>query len=346
MSLDDESLKIRDVFISYGRKESKLFASRLHDGLVAKGLKVWFDQNDIPLGVDYQNEIDDGIEKAQNFIFVIAPHAVASPYCRLEIDLAIRRHKRIIPVLHIEGFDFEKLHPLIGKINWIYMRESCLPNQPQIDYPAIDDFEKGFAGLCHLLENEKDYIYKHTKLLVKALEWERNKKTAAFLLTDQERVEADRWLRAEFKGRQAPTTPAPLQADFICESNKFVAEGMEDVYISHALEDSDWKEKIRLELALNGVSSWLESDIRAGAKLEEGINEGIEDASNLLFLISPASVTSERCSCHSRQNGSRKNASRIAFPLAVHSFRSGRFFAGHEPIAVIFGRTQRLLFSA
>ena len=70
-----------DIFISYGRKESKIFASKLYANLTAKGYSAWFDQNDIPIGVDYQNQIDDGIEKAHNFIFIIAPHAVASPYC-------------------------------------------------------------------------------------------------------------------------------------------------------------------------------------------------------------------------------------------------------------------------
>ena len=138
-----------DAFISYGRADSKVFATKLHNRLVEQGLKVWFDQNDIPLGVDYQNQIDDGIEKAHNFIFIIAPHSINSPYCGKEIELAIKRNKRIIPLLHVEQITqetwqqrfpngtsedweaykakgkhtvFQNMHPTIGKINWVYFR--------------------------------------------------------------------------------------------------------------------------------------------------------------------------------------------------------------------------------
>ena len=41
-----------DVFISYGRADSKDFAVKLNERLIAQGLNVWFDQDDIPLGVD------------------------------------------------------------------------------------------------------------------------------------------------------------------------------------------------------------------------------------------------------------------------------------------------------
>ncbi|MEM7017056.1 MAG: toll/interleukin-1 receptor domain-containing protein, partial [Pseudomonadota bacterium] len=80
----------KDVFISYGRKESKHFATKLHNYLIKEGREVWFDQNDIPLGVDFQEQIDDGIEKAHNFIFIISPHSIDSEYCRKEIDLAVK----------------------------------------------------------------------------------------------------------------------------------------------------------------------------------------------------------------------------------------------------------------
>ena len=100
-----------DTFISYGRADSKAFAAKLHDRLLKEGLKVWFDQNDIPLGVDYQNQIDDGIEKARNFLFIIAPHSINSPYCLKEIELAIKRNKRIIPLLHVMQISQETWQP-------------------------------------------------------------------------------------------------------------------------------------------------------------------------------------------------------------------------------------------
>ena len=53
----------QDAFISYGRLDSKAFAAKLNERLIAAGLNVWYDFEDIPLGVDYQNQINDGIDK-------------------------------------------------------------------------------------------------------------------------------------------------------------------------------------------------------------------------------------------------------------------------------------------
>src|SRR4028118_405671 len=97
--------KYFDAFISYGRADSKAFATKLHARLLEQDFNIWFDQHDIPLGVDFQNQIDDGIEKAHNFLFILAPHSVKSAYCRKEIQLAVKRNKRIIPLLHVEPKD-------------------------------------------------------------------------------------------------------------------------------------------------------------------------------------------------------------------------------------------------
>ncbi len=66
----EETTKFFDAFISYGRADSKAFATKLHESLKSQGLNIWFDQEDIPLAVDFQEQIDDGISKADNFIFM------------------------------------------------------------------------------------------------------------------------------------------------------------------------------------------------------------------------------------------------------------------------------------
>ena len=97
---------LQDIFISYGRADSYHFAKKLNDCLVAEGLTVWFDFDDIPLGVDYQKQIDDGIDKADNFLFIISPHSVNSAYCTLEVERALQHGKRIIPLLHVEEISY------------------------------------------------------------------------------------------------------------------------------------------------------------------------------------------------------------------------------------------------
>jgi hypothetical protein len=76
-----------DIFISYGRKDSKDFAIKLRDRLTQENFKVWFDSNDMPSGVEFQTEINQAIATSHHFIFVIAPHAVKSKFFRKEIDL-------------------------------------------------------------------------------------------------------------------------------------------------------------------------------------------------------------------------------------------------------------------
>lgn len=91
-----------DAFISYGRADSKAFAQKLYDRLNQAEQKAWFDFANIPLGVDYQRQIDEDIERSHNFIFVISPHAVNSAYCAKEIKIALQCQKRIIPLMHVE----------------------------------------------------------------------------------------------------------------------------------------------------------------------------------------------------------------------------------------------------
>jgi len=111
----------QDAFISYGRIDSRAFAKKLNDCLVEQGLDIWLDFDDIPLGVDYQNQINSGIESADNFLFIISPHSVNSPYCIKELDRALLRNKRIIPLMHVEQIDrepWQQRHPQGTQEDW------------------------------------------------------------------------------------------------------------------------------------------------------------------------------------------------------------------------------------
>ncbi|NEP02802.1 MAG: TIR domain-containing protein [Symploca sp. SIO2E9] len=297
-----------DAFISYGRADSKAFATHLHRRLLEAGLKIWFDQNDIPLGVDFQNQIDDGIEKSHNFLFIIAPHSVNSAYCLKEIELAIRLKKRIIPLLHVEAISqetwqgrfpqgteedwqeykakgkhtvFQNMHPTISKINWVYFRE------------GIDNFEQSLSDLIELLACHRDYVEQHTQLLVKATEWERNKKQTSYLLIGEERQQAQTWLKKHFKDEQAPCVPTDLHCEYITESIKNANNLMTEVLISYADEERGTMEKIRKSLRRESITVWTNrTDIQTGEDFEEAIKRGIEQTDNLVYLLSPNSVKS------------------------------------------------------
>ena len=299
------------AFISYGRADSKAFATKLHNRLREEKLEIWFDQNDIPLGVDFQKQIDDGIEKSDNFLFIIAPHSINSPYCGKEIDLALKRNKRIIPLLHVEqiteeiwqqrnpGKDpseweiykskglhssFPNMHPAIGKINWVYFRE------------GIDDFEQSFAGLLELLTRHQEYVHQHTYFLAKALEWERQQQRSSYLLIGDERVEAEKWLKIRFKEEQPPCEPTDLHCAFICQSVKNANNLMTQVFLSYSDKEREFMEKIAKTLMRESFTVWTnKTDIQTGTDFQAAINRGIEEADNLVFLMSPSSLASEYC---------------------------------------------------
>lgn len=302
---------LKDAFISYGRADSKQFAKHLMNRLVETGYTVWFDFEDIPLGVDYQKQIDDGIDKADNFLFLISPHAVNSPYCHLEIEQALSRNKHIIPLLHVEqisqetwqqrhpdGTDeqwaeyqaqglydhFQNMHPVLRKINWVYMRE------------GLDDFEVSFAGLLELLERHKSYVRQHTVLLDRALTWERNQKQNRYLLIGSDREQAQAWLATRFTESQPPCLPTDLQCEFITESIKNANNLMTEVFLCHADEDRESAEQIRRSLLRRGMTVWnYRTDIQTSQDYHTAIAQGIESTDNVLFMLSPHSAQSAYC---------------------------------------------------
>ena len=304
----------QDAFISYGRADSKAFAIKLYERLTEQGLKVWFDAEDIPLGVDYQNQIDRDIELTHNFLFVISPHAVNSDYCRREIEQALQWNKRIIPLLHVTAIsretwqqrrptgtdeqwaDYQRqglhwgddrnpnMHPAIAKINWAPFIEGS------------SDFEASLANLLAIFARHQDYIRQHTTLLSHALNWQRGQKQSRYLLIAEERREAEAWLKVRFKTEQPPCAPTDLHCEFICESVKNANNLMTQVFLAHAESDRAITEKIRQTLMRESFTIWTDrTDIKTGAEFQAEINQGIEEADNVVYLISSDSLGSAYC---------------------------------------------------
>lgn len=306
--------QLYDAFISYGRADSKAFAAKLCHRLTEQGYRIWFDLNDIPLGVDFQQQIDDDLERSHNFIFIMSPHSVNSDYCRLEVERAVRCHKRIIPLLHVEeigrdiwqqrhpgGTDADwatyqaekrqfgdvrnpRLHPILSKINWIDGREDQ------------DDLDATFAGLVSIFERHRDYVQAHTRLLVKALEWENQQRRSPFLLIGEERQQAEAWLQIRFKDEQPPCTPTDLHCEYITESIKNANNLMTQVFLASAEADQAFKERIRRSLMREGLTVWTnKTDVQTGADFRRAIAQGIESADNVVLLLSPATLQSDYC---------------------------------------------------
>jgi WD40 repeat protein len=300
-----------DAFISYGRADSQSFVRTLYDQLLERGYRVWCDFSSIPLAVNFQNQIDDGIAKSHNFLFIISPHSVNSDYCNKEIALALHYRKRVIPILHVEQIDqstwqrrnpkgtdadwrnyqdkglhssFPNMDPQIRAINWVYMRE------------GQDDIGRSLTGLEQTLQLHQGYVQQHTELLNAALEWTRNQKQTAFLLLGETLQQSEAWLKQRFRDEQPPCSPTPLHSEFITESIKNAHNMMTQVFIAYAQPDVAIMTPIRQSLQRQGFTVWSsQTDISTGEAFQRAIKRGIEEADNLIYLISPDSLTSNYC---------------------------------------------------
>ncbi|MEM8612045.1 MAG: TIR domain-containing protein [Cyanobacteria bacterium P01_H01_bin.105] len=300
----------QDAFISYGRTDSKAFAIQLKNCLTAAGLTVWFDFDDIPLATDFQERIDNGIERSHAFLYVISPSSVHSAYCDKELNLALRCGKRIIPIMHVESISrdtwqqrnpngsdedwqafqaakkhssFEKLNKTVGKLNWVLFSEG-------------HDFEQSLQGLLALFPLHQDYVQRHTQLLLQALTWERNHRQTRYLLVGNDRIEAEKWLNVHFADEAAPCEPTPLHCEFITEATKNANNLMAQVFLCHDDQDQDTAEQIRQSLMRRGITVWnYRTDIQTSQDYHSAIARGVEEADNIIFILSPHAAQSDYC---------------------------------------------------
>jgi WD40 repeat protein len=192
-----------DLFISYSRR-NKDFVQRLHNALSERDRDVWVDWEDIPPSVEWWKEIERGIESANAFIFVISPASAQSEICYREVEHAFDNNKRIVPLVHqeVSGELIDKMHPSIGAHNWIFFND-----------PA--QFDASFETLAETLNTDFDYVRDHTRLQVRALEWERNDHDEGFLLRGEALMEAEQWLAGAASKEPAPSA---LHTEYIITS--------------------------------------------------------------------------------------------------------------------------------
>ncbi|HPG84427.1 MAG TPA: TIR domain-containing protein [bacterium] len=118
------------LFISYGHDEHVAVARRLRDDLQARGHLVWFDEQRLVPGYDWEAFIEKGLndlvmdKSNAEFLLLLTPHAVRRPdgYCLNEVARALSHGLRIIPLMVVESEP-----PLsICRIQWLDLRD-CIP---------------------------------------------------------------------------------------------------------------------------------------------------------------------------------------------------------------------------
>ena len=92
------------LFLSYGRDDHVPEVKALLQALRLRGHEVWFDEEQLATGLDWEQRIEKGLQWCDKVVLTMTPHSVRRPdgYCLNEIAKAMEHQKLIVPVLLVE----------------------------------------------------------------------------------------------------------------------------------------------------------------------------------------------------------------------------------------------------
>jgi len=195
-----------DVFISCSRREQD-FVRTLHQGLRNHGRETWVDREGIPPTAEWLAEVYAAIDAADTFAFVISPDSIASEIAQLELAHAVQHHKRLVPIVRVD-VEAQEIPQALAALNWIFFREH-------------DEFDQALLSLITAIDTDLDWVRAHTRLLLRAKEWDNKGQGTAWVLRGKDLHDAEEWLA---QGPAKDPKPTTLQSQFIAASRKAAAK--------------------------------------------------------------------------------------------------------------------------
>jgi len=323
-----------DAFISYARQDSKSFAIQLCDELTKQGFEIWLDVNDLPSAIEFQREIDERVSKSHNLIFIISPKSAKSKFCYKEIDLAVKLNKRIIPILYIVPGEYgDKMHPAIKKFDQIFFR------QDKLEAGKIDLADQ-LTKVLSVLHRQREYVERHTRILVDARQWQRNQTQTQYLLIGEERLQAEAWLERKFDDELPPCEPTDLHCEYICASTINANNLLTQVFISYA--DKEFAGKLRQILMRQHITVLRSKfDYQNQVEYQAEFKEVIENADNFIYLSS--SNAKQSVVCQQQLDYARELHKHVIefdcdseqFDLLIKDLREGAYYYEQHKILLV-----------
>jgi hypothetical protein len=87
------------LFLSYAHRDGAETARRLRDDLLGSGHQVWLDAARLNGGASWSAAIEQAVDEADVVVALLSAGSYASDVCRGEVLRALRRGKRVIPLL-------------------------------------------------------------------------------------------------------------------------------------------------------------------------------------------------------------------------------------------------------
>ena len=115
------ALDRRDYFLCHAWDDRQNSAKELHDLLDERGVKVWFSEKDIELGVPFVREIDKGLAKSKVGIVLVTPNFLkriqAEGIADKELSVLLQEG-RLIPIMHGTTYDaLREVSPMLASRN-------------------------------------------------------------------------------------------------------------------------------------------------------------------------------------------------------------------------------------
>ena len=192
-----------DLFISYSRSDRD-FVEKLNNALAERGFSAWVDWAGIPPTAEWMAEINAAIEAADTFVVIMTPDSMNSKVCGEEISHALTHNKRIVPLVR-RDLDGGGTRHEVASLNWIFFREQ-------------DDFGDSVDTLVHALETDLERVRVHTRLLVRAREWQSGDRDRGSLLRGRDLEKAEQWMSQA--GQHKDPTPTALHGEYINASRR------------------------------------------------------------------------------------------------------------------------------
>ena len=223
------------VFISYSRNDSH-FTAELEAGLrYDGGFDILIDRESIHEGEPWRARVRSLILEADTVIVVLSPSWFSSETCQWEFAETCHNTKRIIPVQALP-LEHREPPPQLAAIN--YVRFDHAPNEPR------RLFMDGLSRLRSALTLDLDWVREHTRLLLRATEWDAAGRVENRMLSGSDIVAAKKWLEGHPGGAPEPTE---LQRDYIA-----ACERAESLRLSHERKRAE-----TLQIAVNRTRSAL-----------------------------------------------------------------------------------------
>ena len=112
---------LRDVFLCHAWDDRQGAAKELHDLLEARGVKVWFSEKDVGLGVPLLRAIDKGLAKSRIGIVLVTPALLkrlpAAGVADKELSVLLARDQ-LVPIVHNTTYDaLREVSPMLASRN-------------------------------------------------------------------------------------------------------------------------------------------------------------------------------------------------------------------------------------